>query len=44
MHTIARKLRTRRNSRDFHRAFEVATPAVQQELLAAATRAQYRGV
>lgn len=38
MHTIARKLRQRRESRDFDRALRNASPAMRQELYAAATR------
>jgi hypothetical protein len=36
--SLARKLRQRRNSREFERALRTASPAMQQELLAAASR------
>jgi hypothetical protein len=35
---LASKLRQRRNARAFDRAVRTASPAMQQELLAAATR------
>jgi hypothetical protein len=35
---FAAKLRQRRNSREFQRALSTASPAMQQELLAAAAR------
>lgn len=38
MHRLSRKMRQRRNSRDFERALRTASPAMQQELYAAATR------
>jgi hypothetical protein len=40
MHAIARKLRQRRQMRDFDRALRTATPTMQQELYAAAARQQ----
>jgi hypothetical protein len=36
--TLARKLRQRRQSREFERALNSASPAMQQELIAAASR------
>jgi hypothetical protein len=36
MHKITRKIRERRNTRDFHRALRDASPAMRQELYAAA--------
>jgi hypothetical protein len=36
--TLRRKLRQRRDSRQFESALRSASPAMQQELLAAATR------
>lgn len=41
MHKIASKLRARRNTRQFVRAMETASPAMQQELLAASLRSNY---
>ena len=38
MHTLTRKLRQRRNAREFERALRTASPAMQQELTAAAAR------
>jgi hypothetical protein len=38
MHRIARKLRQRRDSREFERALRNASPSMQQELYAAASR------
>ncbi|MDP9093793.1 MAG: hypothetical protein M3N95_12890 [Actinomycetota bacterium] len=35
---LAAKLRQRRNTREFERALRTASPAMQQELLAAAAR------
>jgi hypothetical protein len=35
---LTAKLRQRRNSREFERALRTASPAMQQELLAAAAR------
>lgn len=40
-HTLARKLRQRRQMNEFDRALRNASPAMQQELLAAAARNQY---
>ena len=36
MHNLARKLRQRRNSREFERAVRTASPTMRQELYAAA--------
>jgi hypothetical protein len=36
--SLARKLRQRRQAREFERALRSASPAMQQELLAAASR------
>jgi hypothetical protein len=36
--TLVRKLRQRRESREFERVLRTASPAMQQELLAAASR------
>lgn len=36
--TITRKLRQRRDNREFERALRTASPSMQQELLAAASR------
>lgn len=44
MYAFARKIRQRRNVREFDRAVRNASPAMQQELLAAASRAHYRGI
>jgi hypothetical protein len=41
MNAIARKMRQRRENRDFERALRSASPAMQQELYAAATRQGY---
>lgn len=38
MNTIARKLRHRRDERDFDRAMRTAAPSMRQELAAAAAR------
>ena len=38
MHAIARKMRQRRENREFDRALRYASPAMRQELYAAATR------
>jgi hypothetical protein len=38
MHALSRKLRQRRDVRAFERAVRNASPAMQQELFAAATR------
>lgn len=42
MSSITSKLRRRRQSRDFERAVRNASPAMRQELYAAATRQQFR--
>jgi hypothetical protein len=42
MTAIARKLRQRRNDREFERALRNATPSMRQELLAAAARTGVR--
>jgi hypothetical protein len=42
MHTITRKLRDRRNSREFDRALRNASPSMRQELYAAAARQGFR--
>jgi hypothetical protein len=44
MNTLSRKLRQRRNVREFERALRGASPAMQQELLAAASRSTYRNI
>jgi hypothetical protein len=41
MHAIARKLRQRRNNRQFERALRNAPPSMRQELIAAASRTGY---
>jgi hypothetical protein len=38
MHNLARKLRQRRQNRDFERALNSASPSMRQELYAAAAR------
>ena len=38
MQKISRRLRQRRQVREFNRAFESASPAMQHELIAAAAR------
>lgn len=38
--SIARKMRQRRQAREFDRALRSASPAMQQELLAAASRSR----
>jgi hypothetical protein len=38
MHRLARKLRQRRDSREFERTLRDASPSMRQELYAAATR------
>ena len=38
MYSLARKIRQRRNTRDFDRALRNASPAMRQELYAAAAR------
>lgn len=35
---ISRRIRARRNAREFERALRTASPSMRQELLAAATR------
>jgi hypothetical protein len=42
MHRLTRKMRQRRNSRDFERALRTASPAMQQELYAAAARQSFK--
>jgi hypothetical protein len=42
MHTFARKMRQRRENREFDRALRHASPAKRQELYAAATRQGFR--
>jgi hypothetical protein len=42
VHNLARKMRQRRDEREFDRAFRSASPAMQQELMAAAVRKLYR--
>ncbi|MDT4917801.1 MAG: hypothetical protein QOI15_2893 [Pseudonocardiales bacterium] len=42
MHAIARKMRQRRENRDFDRALRNAGPAMRQELYAAASRQGFR--
>lgn len=42
MHAMARKIRLRRNEREFERALRNASPAMRQELYAAATRQGFR--
>jgi hypothetical protein len=42
MHAIARKMRQRRENREFDRALRNASPAMRQELFAAATRQGFR--
>jgi len=42
MNVIARKMRQRRDSRDFERALRNASPSMWQELYAAATRQGFR--
>jgi hypothetical protein len=44
MNSIARKLRRRRDARDFERALRNATPSMRQELYAAATRQGFRNL
>lgn len=41
MNRISRTLRRRRDEREFDRALRNASPSMQQELLAAATRTQF---
>ena len=42
MNTIARKMRQRRDARDFDRAMRNASPTMRQELAAAAARSNIR--
>jgi hypothetical protein len=42
MNTITRKLRQRRDAREFDRALRSASPTMQRELLAAAARQNAR--
>lgn len=42
MHTLARRIRRRRDAREFDRALRTASPAMHQELTAAASRAMFR--
>jgi hypothetical protein len=42
MHTIARRIRHRRESREFDRALRNASPSMRQELYAAAARQGFR--
>ncbi len=42
MNTITRKLRQRRDARDFERALRSASPSMRQELGAAAARTNVR--
>jgi hypothetical protein len=42
MQSITRKIRRRRDMRDFERALRDASPAVRQELYAAASRQNFR--
>ncbi len=42
MHRLSRTMRQRRNRRDFERALRNASPAMQQELYAAATHQGFR--
>lgn len=44
MHTLARKIRQRRNLREFDRAVRNASPSMRQELFAAAARQGFRNV
>jgi hypothetical protein len=44
MHSLARKIRARRNLRDFDRALRNASPAMRQELYAAAARQSFRNL
>jgi hypothetical protein len=41
MHAIARKLRRRRNMREFNRVLTAASPAMRQELYAIAARQEF---
>jgi hypothetical protein len=42
MHSLARKIRNRRQMREFDRALRNASPTMRQELFAAAARQDYR--
>jgi hypothetical protein len=42
MNRLARKIRSRRQMRDFDRAMRNASPTMRQELYAAAARQDYR--
>ena len=42
MNRLARKIRSRRQARDFDRALRNASPTMRQELYAAAARQDYR--
>jgi hypothetical protein len=44
MNAIARKMRQRRDNREFERAMRNASPAMRQELTAAAARQGFRSV
>jgi hypothetical protein len=44
MHTIARKMRVRRENREFDRALRNASPSMRQELYAAASRQGFRSL
>jgi hypothetical protein len=44
MHAIARKMRVRRENREFDRALRNAGPAMRQELYAAAARQSFRSL
>jgi hypothetical protein len=44
MNTITRKIRQRRNLREFDRAMRNASPAMRQELFAAAARQGFRNL
>jgi hypothetical protein len=44
MHRLSRKMRQRRNSRDFELALRNASPAMRQELYAAATRQGFKNL
>jgi hypothetical protein len=44
MNTLARKIRQRRHLREFDRAVRNASPAMRQELFAAAARQGFRNI
>jgi hypothetical protein len=44
MHRLAKKLRQRRDYRDFERALRTASPAMRQELYAAASRQSFKNL